>query len=58
MKTWVEDDVVANGVRIHYYRTGENKPPLVLSHGRTEKGLNWTRVAQSLEKDYDVIIDS
>lgn len=56
MKIWVEDDVVANDVRIHYYRTGGNKPPLVLSHGRTEKGLNWTRVAQSLEKDYDVIM--
>jgi len=34
MSNWFSGDVDANGVRIHYYRTGGEKPPLVLSHGR------------------------
>jgi hypothetical protein len=27
---WRQGSVVANGVRHHYYRTGSNRPPLVL----------------------------
>jgi len=30
MTDWLSDDVTANGLRIHYYRTGGDKPPLVL----------------------------
>src|SRR5437899_2771334 len=55
MSEWFSGDVVANGVRIHYYRTAGDKPPLVLSHGATDSGLCWTRVARALESDYDVI---
>jgi len=48
--------VVSNGVNIHYYRTGGTKPPLVLAHGITDDGLCWTRVAEALSPDYDVIM--
>jgi hypothetical protein len=56
MSNWFSGDVDANGVRIHYYRTGGEKPPLVLSHGATDSGRCWTRVARDLESDYDVIM--
>lgn len=53
---WSESDVFANGIHQHYYRTGKNKPPLILLHGFTENGLCWSRVAKALEQDYDVIM--
>jgi N-formylmaleamate deformylase len=56
MSSWFSGDIIANGIKIHYYRTGGDKPPLVLSHGNSDNGLCWTRVAQVLEKDYDVIM--
>lgn len=56
MPEWFSGDVVANGIKIHYTRTGGDKPPVVLSHGFTDNGLCWTRIAQVLEKDYDVIM--
>jgi N-formylmaleamate deformylase len=55
-QTWISDYAVANGIKIHYTRTGGEKPPLVLSHGFTDNGLCWTRLAQFLEPDYDVIM--
>src|SRR6516165_1550716 len=54
--TWLSGDVQTNGIRMHYYRTGGNKPQLVLSHGATDDGLCWSRVAQALESDYDVVM--
>ena len=30
---WLPGDVIANGIKIHYYRTGGDKPPFVLAHG-------------------------
>lgn len=56
MASWQSGDVVANGIRIHYERTGGEKPPLVLNHGATDNGLCWTRLAKALEGDYDVIM--
>jgi pimeloyl-ACP methyl ester carboxylesterase len=56
---WQGGDVVANGIKIHYHRTGTaggEKPPLVLSHGATDNGLCWTRLARALEGEYDVIM--
>jgi len=49
-------DVQANGIRIHYYRTGGDRPPLVLAHGITDDGPCWTRVARALQGEYDVIM--
>src|SRR5579872_2376976 len=49
-------DVSANGLKIHYYRTGGDKPALVLAHGATDDGLCWSRVAEQLAPDFDVIL--
>lgn len=57
MGDWKEGDLTANGMSIHYYRTGgEGKLPLVLLHGFTDNGLCWTRVARALEADYELIM--
>ncbi len=53
---WNEGDVFANGIRKHYYRTGGEKPALLLLHGFNEYGLTWLRVAKNLEVDYDIIM--
>ena len=53
---WSSGFVKTNGIRIHYYRTGGHKPPIVLAHGITDDGLCWTRLAQALESEYDVIM--
>ena len=40
---WTSGDVKANGITLHYYRTGNGTlPPVVLSHGYTDNGLCWT----------------
>lgn len=53
---WSEGTVFANGIHQHYYRTGGDKPPIVLLHGIMVSGLYWLRVAKALEQDYDVIM--
>lgn len=50
-----EDQIVALGQQ-HYYRTGGEKPSLILLHGFTENGLCWSRVAKAMEDDYDLIM--
>ena len=56
MSTFPDSTIQANGIALHYYRTGGNKPPIVLLHGFTDNALCWTRVAHVLEPDYDVIM--
>jgi pimeloyl-ACP methyl ester carboxylesterase len=56
MKSWSDGYVNANGIKVHYYRTGGDKPQVVLNHGAMDDGLCWTRVAKELEQDYDVIM--
>jgi N-formylmaleamate deformylase len=53
---WSDGYVTANGIQIHYYRTGGNKPQVVINHGAGDDGLCWTRVVEELEADYDVIL--
>lgn len=54
---WHSNDVTANGIRLHYYRTGDgNKPSMVLLHGYTDNGLCWTDLAHELENDYDIVM--
>jgi N-formylmaleamate deformylase len=48
--------VLVNGIKLHYYRTGGNKPPLVLAHGITDDGMCWSSVAEVLANDFDVIM--
>lgn len=56
MLKYTGDDVIINGVKIHYYRTGGKKPPFILLHGATDNGLCWTPVAGVLSEKYDVIM--
>lgn len=56
MSEWFSGDVVVNGVKIHYHRTGGDKPPVVLAHGITDNGLCWMRLARALEGEYDLVM--
>ena len=56
MLNLISDFVEVNGVKLHYYRSGGNKPALVLSHGITDDGLCWTPVAEVLAASYDVTL--
>ncbi len=48
--------VMGNGIRIHYWRTGGDKPVLVMAHGSSDNGLCWTNLAKELVDDYDIIL--
>lgn len=56
MAEWASGTVQANGITIHYIRTGGAKPPLVLAHGMSDNGLCWTPVARVFESQFDVIM--
>lgn len=59
MFSWQSRDIEANGIRLHYTRTGgadPAKPPLVLAHGFSDDGLCWTPVAEALASNYDVVM--
>jgi len=56
MPKWSDGSVNSNGLRIHYYRTGGDKPVVIFNHGAGDDGLCWTRVVKELENDYDVIM--
>jgi len=47
---------VSHGTKLHYYRTGGSKPPLVLIHGITDDGLCWAPAAEALANEYDVVM--
>ena len=53
---WTDGYVLANGIRIHYWRTGGNKPVLVLAHGSSDDGLCWTNLAKEFQNDFDIIM--
>lgn len=52
----ISSHVFVNRIKIHFYRTGGNKPPLVLAHGITDDGMCWSPVAEVLAKDFDVVM--
>lgn len=56
MASWSTGDILVNGARLHFTRTGGARPPLVLAHGFSDSGLCWTPVAQALEADYDLVM--
>ena len=56
MAKWLSKDVIVNGLKMHYYRSGGEKPPFVLAHGATDDGLCWTAVAEALSETYDVVM--
>jgi N-formylmaleamate deformylase len=54
---WQSATVHANGLNIHYNRTGDgSQPPLVMAHGFSDTGLCWTPLAEAFSADYDVIM--
>jgi N-formylmaleamate deformylase len=55
MIEWAAQRVTANGISLNLYRSGGDKPPLVLLHGITDSGRCWARTADALAEDYDVI---
>jgi N-formylmaleamate deformylase len=55
MTNWIDGVCEANGINIHYLRTGGHKPPLIPLHGLTGSGACWTPLARALEGDYDVV---
>jgi N-formylmaleamate deformylase len=56
MTTWTTGRCEANGIEIHYTRTGGAKPAVVLLHGLIGSGACWTPVARALEADYDLVM--
>lgn len=53
---WTSGEVAVSGGKLAFHRTGGEGPPLVLSHGLTDNGLCWTRLAEALGADYDIIM--
>ena len=54
--TWVENYLDTQGGHIRYFRTGGDKPSMLLLHGAWNNGLCWTRVAKALEIDFDIVM--
>jgi pimeloyl-ACP methyl ester carboxylesterase len=53
--TLEERSVEANGIRLHYLRSGGDKPPLVLAHGFSDSGACWASLIRVLTRDWDVV---
>jgi pimeloyl-ACP methyl ester carboxylesterase len=56
MLEYTQGDEKIEEIKIHYYRTGGDKPPFILLHGATDNGLCWTVTAERLSEQYDVIM--
>ncbi len=57
MAAWSEHSIHANGLDIHYVRTGNtDKPTLILLHGVMDNGQCWTRVAHDLQDHFDLLM--
>ena len=56
MTTWLSGTLGITGGQLCFHRTGGRGPALVLSHGLTDNGLCWTRLATALAPDFDVIM--
>ena len=60
MGEWLEGDVLTNGIRIHYYRAqgrgAASGRSVVLCHGHSDQGRQYSPLARALRDDYDVIM--
>src|ERR1700753_3217623 len=56
MTPWTSAVCNANGIDIHYLRTGGDKPPVVLLHGLLANGACWSPLARALEAEFDVVM--
>jgi len=53
---WSRGRLAVTGGHLAYHRTGGGGPALVLSHGLTDNGLCWSRLAEALAPAFDVIM--
>ncbi len=53
---WQHGKIIANGICHHLWRTGGEKPPLLMLHGFMESGASWLRLARALAGRFDVIL--
>ena len=56
MANYIDEFVVVNGVKLHYYRTGSGNQTLILLHGASDNGMCWKPTADVLAEEYDVIM--
>jgi len=58
LEGWTDGYVIANGIRIHYWRTskGGDKPALVMAHGSSDDGRCWTNLAKELQAGFDIVM--
>jgi N-formylmaleamate deformylase len=56
MTNWTTGVCEANGISLHYLRTGGSKPSVVLLHGLAGSGACWSPLARALEGEYDVVM--
>ncbi|QGN07670.1 alpha/beta hydrolase [Halorhabdus sp. CBA1104] len=52
---WTSATVQANGIELHYVRTGTDGPPLVIAHGAFDDALCREPLIAALSGEYDVI---
>lgn len=55
MQNWSSFTLKVNHLNLRGYRSGGDKPPLVLVHGFTDNALYWTQAALALTEHFDVI---
>jgi N-formylmaleamate deformylase len=53
---WTSGTVEVTGGRLAYHRTGGSGPVALLSHGLTDSGLCWFRLAQALAPEFDLVL--
>jgi len=56
IKNMLSGDISVNGLKIHYSRTGGDKPAMVLLHGITDSGQCWPRLVQHLGDTFDMVM--
>ncbi len=56
MTDWTTGTCDTNGVRLHFTRTGGQKPPLVMLHGLTLDGSCWSAFAAEAADGFDVVM--
>lgn len=56
MTSWPSGTTPVSGGHLAYHRTGGTGPALVLSHGLTDNGLCWHRLASALAPEFDIIM--
>jgi N-formylmaleamate deformylase len=55
MKEWSQGRIETDGLSLRYFRSGGALPPLVLVHGFTDNALYYTRLADRLASEWDVV---